>query len=212
MRVCAPVSGVFSLSPTPAGVTPFNAVAPSAPSVSPPALRRRTVASTNDSPISQPTGASSRRSTNEFTSRTRLSRTQLYVARGSLHVASGINPRADRKASPAQTSNNTISTNDTSSNRKKNEFSPNVTIEESPNVSIEESPNVTLEESPNVNLKKSKARLRENKKSKKQASEAKIDSPKVCKTPSTPNHSTRISSPGKTIPMPNSIVIAMKCR
>jgi len=188
----------------PAGVTPFNAVARSVPSVPPSALRRRAVASTNDSPISQPSGATSQHSTNDspisqptgaasqhstskFTSRTRL-----YVVRGSRLVASGINPRANRTAPPAQTSNNTVFTNNTSPNLKQVEFSPNVTIEESPNVTIEESPNVTIEESPNVTIKespnvtieeppnvtikKSKTRLRENKKSKKQASEAKDNS------------------------------------
>jgi len=50
--------------PTPAGVAPFDAVAPSVPSVAPTALRRRTVASTNHSPISQPTGAAPQHSTN----------------------------------------------------------------------------------------------------------------------------------------------------
>jgi len=48
--------------PTPAGVAPFDAVAPS---VAPTALRRRTVASTNELPISQPTGAAPQHSTND---------------------------------------------------------------------------------------------------------------------------------------------------
>jgi len=181
----------------PAGVTPSNAVALSIPSVSPPAPRRRTVASTNDSSISQPTRAASQHSTNEFTSRTRL-----YVVCGSRLVASGIklNAAAGTKAPPAQTSNKTIFTNNTSPNLGRSEESHNVTIEESPNVTIEESPNVTIEESPNVTIeespnvtieessnvtikelpnvtiKKSKTRLRENKKLKKQASEAKDNS------------------------------------
>jgi len=208
--------------PTPAGVAPFDAVAPSVPSVAPTALRRRTVASTNDSPISQPTGAALQHSTNNspisepagaaqqrLHERQALSKTRLYVAHGSRLVASGMNPRAraNRQAPPAQTPNNTIFTNDTSSNRKHVEFSPNVTIKESPNapiegspdvteespnvtfeeptnVTIEESPNVTfgestnvtIEESPNVTVKKSKTRLRENEKSKKQASGAKDNS------------------------------------
>jgi len=51
--------------PTPAGVAPFDAVAPSVPSVAPTALRRRTVASTDDSPISQPTGAAPQHFTND---------------------------------------------------------------------------------------------------------------------------------------------------
>jgi len=181
----------------PAGVTLSNAVAPSVPSVSPPAPHRRTVASTNDSPISQPTGAASQHSTNKFNSRTRR-----YDVRGSRLVASGVklSAAAGTKALPAQTSNNTIFTNNTSHNLGRSEESPNVTIEESPNVTIEESPNVTIEESPNVTIeespnvtikespnvtieespnvtiKKSKARLRENKKLKKQASEAKVNS------------------------------------
>jgi len=98
---------------------------------------------------------------------------------------------ANRRAPPAQTPNNTIFTNDTSSNRKHVEFSPNVTTEESPNVTFEESPNVTeespnvtfeestnvtIEGSPNITVKKSKTRLRENEKSKKQAPEAKYNS------------------------------------
>jgi len=197
----------------PAGVTPFNAVAPSVPSVAPPALRRRTVAFTNDSPISQPTGAAPQHSTNDspilqptgaasqHSTDKFISRTRLYVAHGSRLVASGTNPRAraNLQAPPAQTSNNTIFTNDTSSNLKQVEFSPNVTIEESPNVpieespvvteespnvtieespnvTIEESPHVTIEESPNVTVKKSKTRLREDKKLKKQASGAKDNS------------------------------------
>jgi len=208
--------------PTPAGVAPFDAVAPSVPSVAPTAIRRRTVASTNDSPIAQPTGAALQHSTNDspisqpagaaqqrLHERQALSKCRLYVAHGSRLVASGMNPRAraNRQAPPAQNPNNTIFTNDTSSNRKHVEFSPNVTIEESPNAPIEESPdvteespsvtfeestnvtieespnvtfeestNVTIEESPNVTVKKSKTRLRENEKSKKQASGAKDNS------------------------------------
>jgi len=184
--------------PTPAGVAPFDAVAPSVPSVAPTALRRRTVAATNDSPISQPTGAAPQHSTNDspisqpagaaqqrLHKRQALSKTRLYVAHRSRLVVSGMNPRAraNRQAPPAQTTN-TIFTNDTSPNLKQVEFSPNVTIEESSNVTIEEalpdtieeSPNVTIEESPNVTVKKSKTRLRENKKSKKQAPEAKDNS------------------------------------
>jgi len=103
--------------------------------------------------ISQPTGAASQHSTNEFTSRTRL-----YVVLGSRLVASGItlNAAAGTKAPPAQTSNNTIIfTNNTSPNLGRSEESPNVTIEESPNVTIEESPNVTIKESPTVTIEES---------------------------------------------------------
>jgi len=121
--------------PTPAGVAPFDAVAPSFPSVAPTALRRRTVASTNDSPSSQPTGAAPQHSTNDspisqpagaalqrLRERQALSKTRLYVARGSRFVASGMDPKiANSQAPPAQTSNNTIFTNDTSSNRKHDE-------------------------------------------------------------------------------------------
>jgi len=156
--------------PTPAGVAPFDAVAPS---VAPTALR---VAPTNDSPISQPTGAAPQYSTNDSPisqpaeaarqrrdERHALSKTRLFVAQGSRFVSSGMDPRmANRQAPPAQTTI-PIVTNDTSSNLKHVEFSPNVTIEEeshvtieeeSPNVTIE-SPNVTIEESPSVTIEES---------------------------------------------------------
>jgi len=99
--------------PTPAGVAPLDAVAPSVPSVAPTALRRRTVASTNDSPISQPTGAAPQHSTNDspisqpagaaqqrLHKKQALSKTRLYVARGSRLVASGMNPRARVNPNP----------------------------------------------------------------------------------------------------------------
>jgi len=156
--------------PTPAGVAPFDAVAPS---VAPIALR---VASTNDSPILQPTGAAPQHSTNDSPisqpaeaarqrrdERHALSKTRLFVAQGFRFVSSGMDPRmANRQALPAQTTI-PIVTNDTSSNLKHVEFLPNVTIEEeshvtieeeSPNVTIE-SPNVTIEESPGVTIEES---------------------------------------------------------
>jgi len=170
--------------PTPAGVAPFDAVAPS---VAPTALR---VASTNDSPISQPTGAAPQPSTNNSpisqptgaapqpstnnspisqpaeAARQRrdemhaLSKTRLFVAKGSRFVSSGMDPRmANRQAPPAQTTI-PIVTHDTPPNLKHVEFSPNDTIEEESHVTIEEespnvtiqSPNVTFEESPNVTI------------------------------------------------------------
>ena len=178
--------------PTPAAVAPFDAVAPPAPSVAPTALRRRAVASTNNSPISQTTGSAPQHSTiyasipqpagaarQRLHEQHALSKTRLFVAHGSRFVSTGMDPRmAHRRPPPAQTTN-TIFTNNTSSNLKHVEFSPNVTIEESPDVPIEEespdvteeSPNVTIEESPNVTIEESPV-----KKSKKQAPEAKENS------------------------------------
>jgi len=151
----------------PAGVAPFDAVAPS---VAPAAL---CVASTNDSPILQPTGAAPQPSTNDSpisqpaeAPRQRrdemhaLSKTRLFVAKGSRFVSSGMDPRmANRQAPPAQTTI-PIVTHDTPPNLKHVEFSPNDTIEEESHVTIEEespnvtiqSPNVTFEESPNVTI------------------------------------------------------------
>jgi len=156
--------------PTPAGVAPFDAVAPS---VAPTALR---VASTNNSPISQPTGAAPQHSTNDSPisqpaeaarqrrdERHALSKTRLFVAQGSRFVSSGMDTRmANRQAPPAQTTI-PIVTNDTSSNLKHVEFLPNITIEEESHVTIEEewpnvtieSPNVTIEESPSVTIEES---------------------------------------------------------
>jgi len=148
--------------PTLAGVAPFDAVAPS---VAPTALR---VASTNDSPISQPTGAAPQPSTNDSpisqsaeAARQRrdemhaLSKTRLFVPKGSRFVSSGMDPRmANRQAPPAQTTI-TIVTHDTPPNLKHVEFSPNDTIEEESQVTIqEESPNVTIQ-SPNVTFEES---------------------------------------------------------
>ena len=92
------------LLPRPALLFLTLSLAPAVPSEFPPAPRRRTVASTNDSPISQPTGAAVA-STNESTSKARL-----YVDRpakpGTKLIAT-----AGTKALPAQTSNSTIFTN-----------------------------------------------------------------------------------------------------
>ena len=96
--------------PTPAGVAPFDAVAPS---VAPTALRGASTndspisqptalrgASTNNSPISQPTGAARQRRDEMHA----LSQTRLFVAKGSRFVSSGMDPRmANRQAPPAQT-------------------------------------------------------------------------------------------------------------
>jgi len=146
--------------PTSAGVAPFDAVAPS---VAPTALR---VASTNDSTISRPTGAAPQPSTNDSPilqpaeaawqrrdEMHALSKTRLFIAKGSRFVSSGMDPRmADRQAPPAQTTI-PIVTHDTPPNLKHVEFSPNDTIEEESHDTIEEESHVTIEEeSPNVTI------------------------------------------------------------
>jgi len=165
---------------TPAGITPFDAVAPAVPFVSPPVLSR--AASTNDSPIPQPTGTAAA-STNESTSKTWPYVDRLAKPGIKLIAAAGT------KALPVQTPDSPVSTNNTSPTLGRAEGMPKVTIEESvkemPKVTIEESakemPQVTIEESvnetPKATIKKSKERMRANKKSKKQASEAKVNSP-----------------------------------
>ena len=159
-----------SISPSdlpPAGVTPSNAVAPAVHSVSPPAP----AVSTNDMPISLPTGASAA-STNDMpvSQPTGAATTATNDPKARLHVDRLAKPgikliaAAGTKALPVQTPDSPVSTHPTSPNLGRSEEKP----KESKAKVRENKESKALQ-----GTKKSKARLRKNKKSKTPSSETK---------------------------------------
>jgi len=189
--------------------TLYLRLAPAVPSVSPPTPRRRAAASTNDSPISQPTGAAAA-STNDspISQPTGAAAASMNesTSKAWLHVDRPVKPgikliaAAGTKALPVQIPDSPVSTHNTSPNLGRSEEKPKESKAKMRENEKSEAPQVIIEESVKETpkgTKKSKARMRENKKLKTPSSEAKPNNT----SPTPPTTADGIKAPPMLAPI-----------